>query len=54
MPENNNNNNNGFGFGPNNQNPNPRGSLAATIMWIVIPLLLIASMFFSFNNSSNR
>ena len=55
MPDNNN-NNNGFGFGPNNQNPNPnrRGSLAATIMWILIPMLLIGSMFFSFNTNSRQ
>ncbi len=53
MPDNNN-NNNGFGFGPNNQDPNRRGSFMATIMWILIPLLLIASMFFSFNTNQNR
>ena len=53
MPENNN-NNNGFGMGPNRQDPNRRGSLVATIMWIIIPLLLIGSMFFSFNSSSNQ
>jgi len=49
-----NNNNNGFGLGPNNQDPNRRGSLMATIMWIVIPLLLIGSMFFSFNSNANK
>lgn len=53
MPENNN-NNNGFGMGPNKQDPNRRGSLIATIMWILIPLLLIGSMFFSFNSSANQ
>ena len=52
MPDNN--NNNGFGLGPNNQDPNRRGSLMATIMWIVIPLLLIGSMFFSFNSNANK
>jgi len=49
-----NNNNNGFGLGPNNQDPNRRGSLMATIIWIVIPLLLIGSMFFSFNSNANK
>ena len=38
----------------NNQDPNRRGSLMATIMWIVIPLLLIGSMFFSFNSNANK
>ena len=52
MPDNN--NNNGFGLGPNNQDPNRRGSLMATIIWIVIPLLLIGSMFFSFNSNANK
>lgn len=52
MPDNN--NNNGFGLGPNNQGPNNRGSLMATIMWILIPLLLIGSMFFSFNSNANK
>ena len=52
MPDNN--NNNGFGLGPNNQDPNRRGSLMATIMWIVIPLLLIGSMFLSFNSNANK
>ena len=52
MPDNN--NNNGFGLGPNNQGSNNRGSLMATIMWILIPLLLIASMFFSFNSNANK
>ena len=52
MPDNN--TNNGFGLGPNNQDPNRRGSLMATIMWIVIPLLLIGSMFFSFNSNANK
>lgn len=52
MPDNN--NNNGFGLGPNNQDPNNRGSLMATIMWILIPLLLIGSMFFSFNSNANK
>ena len=52
MPDNN--NNNGFGLGPNNQDPNRRGSLMATIMWILIPLLLIGSMFFSFNSNANK
>ena len=52
MPDNN--NHNGFGLGPNNQDPNRRGSLMATIMWIVIPLLLIGSMFFSFNSNANK
>ncbi len=54
LPENNNNNNNGFGFGQNNQDPNRRGSLMATIMWIIIPMLLVGSMFFSFNTNQNR
>ena len=52
MPDNN--NNNGFGLGPNNQGSNNRGSLMATIMWILIPLLLIGSMFFSFNSNANK
>ena len=52
MPDNN--NNNGFGLGPNNQGPNNRGSLMATIMWILIPLLLIGSMFFSFNSNADK
>ncbi len=52
MPDNN--NNNGFGLGPNNQDPNRRGSLMATIIWIVIPLLLIGSMFFSFNSNADK
>ncbi len=52
MPDNN--NNNGFGLGPGNQDPNQRGSVMATIMWILIPLLLIASMFFSFNSNANK
>jgi len=49
-----NNKNNGFGLGPSNQDPNQRGSVMATIMWILIPLLLIASMFFSFNSNANK
>ncbi len=59
MPDNNN-NNNGFGFGPNNnqgpnnQGPQKKGSWVATIMWILIPLLLVGSMFFSFNSSSRQ
>ena len=52
MPDNN--KNNGFGLGPSNQDPNQRGSVMATIMWILIPLLLIASMFFSFNSNANK
>ena len=52
MPDNN--NNNGFGLGPNNQGSNNRGSLMATIMWILIPLLLIGSMFFSFNSNADK
>ena len=52
MPDNN--KNNGFGLGPSNQDPNQRGSIMATIMWILIPLLLIASMFFSFNSNANK
>ena len=54
MPDN---NNNGFGLGPNknNQTPNPqRGSWVATILWILIPLLIIGSMFFSFNSTGNK
>ena len=52
MPDNN--KNNGFGLGPSNQDPNQRGSVMATIMWILIPLLLITSMFFSFNSNANK
>ena len=52
MPDNN--KNNGFGLGPSNQDPNQRGSVMATIMWILIPLLLIGSMFFSFNSNANK
>lgn len=52
MPDNN--NNNGFGLGPNNQDPKQKGSVVATILWILIPLLLVASMFFSFNSNSNK
>ena len=52
MPDNN--KNNGFGLGPSNQDPNQRGSVMATIMWILIPLLLIASMFFSYNSNANK
>ncbi len=40
--------------GSPNQDPKKRSNLIQTIIWIVLPLLLVVSMYFTFNSSSTR
>ena len=56
MADNNRNDNNGFDFGPGNQN-GPEGgsrrSILATLLWLLIPLMIVASMYSSFRTNLN-
>ncbi len=40
--------------GSPNQDPKKRSNLIQTIIWIILPLLLVASMYFTFNSSSTK
>jgi membrane protease YdiL (CAAX protease family) len=56
LADNNRNDNNGFDFGPGNQN-GPEGgsrrSILATLLWLLIPLMIVASMYSSFRTNLN-
>ncbi len=40
--------------GSPNQDPKKRSNLIQTIIWIILPLLLVVSMYFTFNSSSTK
>lgn len=40
--------------GSPNQDPKKRSNLLQTIIWIILPLLLVVSMYFTFNSSSTK
>ena len=39
---------------PGSQDPKKRSNLIQTIIWIILPLLLVVSMYFTFNSSSTK